>query len=39
MPITENSGGDGILGHGLAKNKFCTDILGLLTVTVLSLGA
>ncbi len=24
-------GGDGFLGSGLAKNKFCTDMLGLLS--------
>jgi hypothetical protein len=29
MPIIENSSGDGSLGNGLAKNKFCTDMLGL----------
>jgi hypothetical protein len=26
----EKRGGDGFLGAGLAKNKFCTDMLGLL---------
>jgi hypothetical protein len=31
LPIKENSGGDDNLGDGLAKNKFCTDKLGLLT--------
>jgi hypothetical protein len=29
-PVIENRGGDGFLGAGLAKNKFCTDMLGLL---------
>jgi hypothetical protein len=29
MPIIENSGPDGSLGNGLAKNKFGTDMLGL----------
>ena len=27
----ENRGSDGFLGAGLAKNKFCTDMLGLLS--------
>jgi hypothetical protein len=31
MPIIENSSGDDILGDGLAKNKFGTDMLGLLS--------
>jgi hypothetical protein len=31
MPIIENSSGDGSLGDGLAKNKLCTDMLGLLS--------
>jgi hypothetical protein len=31
MPIIENSSGDGSLGNGLAKNKFGTDMLGLLS--------
>jgi hypothetical protein len=31
LPIIENSDGDGSLADGLAKNKFCTDILGLLS--------
>jgi hypothetical protein len=31
MPIIENSSGDGSLGDGLAKNKFGTDMLGLLS--------
>jgi hypothetical protein len=31
MPIIENSSGDGSLGGGLAKNKFETDMLGLLS--------
>jgi hypothetical protein len=31
QPIIENRGGDGFLGAGLAKNKFCTDMLGLLS--------
>jgi hypothetical protein len=30
MPIIENSSGDDSLGNGLAKNKFGTDMLGLL---------
>jgi hypothetical protein len=30
QPFIENRGGDGILGTGMAKNKFCTDMLGLL---------
>jgi hypothetical protein len=36
MPIIENSSGDGSLGDGLAKNKFGTDMLGLLTLTLTS---
>jgi hypothetical protein len=31
LPVIENSGGDGSLADGLAKKKFCTDILGLLS--------
>jgi hypothetical protein len=31
MPIIENSRGDGSLGNGLAKNKFGTDVLGVLS--------
>jgi hypothetical protein len=31
MPIIENSSSDGNLGDGLAKNKFGTDMLGLLS--------
>jgi hypothetical protein len=31
MPIIENSSGDGSLGDGLPKNKFGTDMLGLLS--------
>jgi len=31
MPIIENSGGDGNVGDILAKNKFCTGMLGLLS--------
>jgi hypothetical protein len=31
MPIIENSSGDGSLGDSLAKNKFATDMLGLLS--------
>jgi hypothetical protein len=31
MPIIENSSGDGSLGDSQAKNKFGTDILGLLS--------
>jgi hypothetical protein len=31
MPIIENSSGDGSLGDSLAKNKFGTDMLGLLS--------
>jgi hypothetical protein len=31
QPITENSGGDGNLGNGLAKEKSCTDMNGLLS--------
>jgi hypothetical protein len=31
QPVIENTGGDGFLGAGLAKNKFCTDMLGLLS--------
>jgi hypothetical protein len=35
MPIFENSSGDGSLGDGLAKNKFGTDMLGLLSPTTI----
>jgi hypothetical protein len=31
MPIIENSSGKGSLADGLAKNKFGTDMLGLLS--------
>jgi len=31
MPIIENSGPDGSLGNGLAKNKFGIDMLGVLS--------
>jgi hypothetical protein len=31
LPIIENIGGDGNLGDGLAKNKFCTNMLGFLS--------
>jgi hypothetical protein len=31
MPIIENNSGDDSLGGGLAKNKFGTDMLGLLS--------
>jgi hypothetical protein len=31
QPVIENRGGDGFLGAGLAKNTFCTDMLGLLS--------
>jgi hypothetical protein len=31
QPVIENRGGDGFLGAGLAKNKFCTNMLGLLS--------
>jgi hypothetical protein len=31
MPVIENRSGDGSLGNGLAKNKFGTDMLGLLS--------
>jgi hypothetical protein len=30
MPIIENSSGDGSLGKDVAKNKFGTEMLGLL---------
>ncbi len=30
-PVIEKRGDDGFLGAGLAKNKFSTDILGLLS--------
>jgi hypothetical protein len=29
QPVIENRGSDGFLGAGLAKKKFCTDMLGL----------
>jgi hypothetical protein len=29
QPVIEKRGGDGFLCAGLAKNKFCTDMLGL----------
>ncbi len=29
QPVIEKKGGDGFFGAGLAKNKFCTDMLGL----------
>jgi hypothetical protein len=31
QPVIENRGGDGFLGTGLAKNKFCTDMIGFLS--------
>jgi hypothetical protein len=31
QPVIGKRGGDGFLGAGLAKNKFCTDTLGLLS--------
>jgi hypothetical protein len=31
QPVIEKRGGKGFLGAGLAKNKFCTDMLGLLS--------
>jgi hypothetical protein len=31
MPIIENSSGDGSLGNSLAKKKFGTDVLGVLS--------
>ncbi len=31
QPVIDKRGGDGFLGAGLAKNKFCTDMLGLLS--------
>jgi hypothetical protein len=31
MPIIENSIGDGSWGNGLVKNKFGTDVLGVLS--------
>jgi hypothetical protein len=31
MPIIENSGSNGSSGKVLAKNKFCIDLLGLLS--------
>jgi hypothetical protein len=30
-PVIGKRGGDGFLGAGLAKNKFCTDMNGLLS--------
>jgi hypothetical protein len=32
QPVIEKRGGDGFLGAGLAKNKFSTDMLGLLSL-------
>jgi hypothetical protein len=32
QPVIENRGSDGFLGAGLAKNKFCTDMLGFLSL-------
>jgi hypothetical protein len=31
MPVIKNSSGDGSMGNGLAKNKFDTDVLGVLS--------
>jgi hypothetical protein len=31
QPVIKNRGGDGFLGAGLEKNKFCTDMLVLLS--------
>jgi hypothetical protein len=31
QPVIEKRGVDGFLGPGLAKNKFCTDMIGLLS--------
>ncbi len=31
LPIIENSGGDGSMAGDLAKNKFFTDMLGILS--------
>jgi hypothetical protein len=31
QPVVGKRGGDSFLGGGLAKNKFCTDMLGLLS--------
>jgi hypothetical protein len=31
QPVIKIRGGDGFLGAGLAKNKFCIDMLGLLS--------
>jgi hypothetical protein len=31
QPVIEIRGGIGFLGAGLAKNKFCTDMIGLLS--------
>jgi hypothetical protein len=31
QPVIGKRGGDGFLGAGLAKNKFCSDMLGLLS--------
>jgi hypothetical protein len=36
QPVIENRGGDGFLGTGMAKNKFCTDMLDLLSPQNLS---
>ncbi len=38
QPVIVNRGGDGFLGAGLAKNKFCTDMVGLLSpITTINL--
>jgi hypothetical protein len=29
QPVIEKRGGDGFWGTGMARNKFCTDMLGL----------
>ncbi len=31
QPVVRKRGGDGFLGAGLAKNKFCIDMFGLLS--------
>jgi hypothetical protein len=31
QPVIENRGSDIFFGAGLAKNKFCTDMIGLLS--------
>ena len=38
QPVIGKRGGDGFLGAGPAKNKFCTDMLGLLTLSPTALG-